>query len=159
MQASRVSPVRLDTTAYFALVRYRRGFERAVARLREQHGLNVQQWRWEAVQPHRFQAPLWGTAHGRLSAASSPAAHDTPTASIPGRGHISTLAPGPNPEAAPPAAGYHLYWTRAGAQPPYYRTTDLARTLADRLVESPDARINAYQPVPSPSVEVRLTAP
>ncbi len=159
MQASRVSPVRLDTTAYFALVRYRRGFERAVARLREQHGPDVQQWRWEAVQPHRFQAPLWGTAHGRLSAASSPAAHDTPTASIPGRGHISTLAPGPNPEAAPPAAGYHLYWTRAGAQPPYYRTTDLARTLADRLVESPDARINAYQPVPSPSVEVRLTAP
>ena len=159
MQASRVSPVRLDTTAYFASVRYRRGFERAVAHLRKQHGLNVQQWRWEAVQPHRFQAPLWGTATGHLSAASSPAAHDTPNASIPGRGHISTLAPGPNPGATPPAAGYHLYWTRAGAQPPYYRTTNLTRTLADRLVESPDARVNAYQPVPSPSVEVRLTAP
>lgn len=159
MRAFRASPTQLDTTTYFASLRYRRAFERAVAHLREQHGPNVQQWRWEAVQPHRFQAPLWGTTHGRLSAASAPAAHDTPTASIPGRGHISTLAPGPNPEGPPLAAGYHLYWVRAGAQPPYYRTTDLSRTLADRLVETPDARVDAHQPEPSPSVRVRLTAP
>lgn len=159
MQALHASPVQLDTTAYFASVRYRRGFERAVTRLRQQHGPDVQQWRWEAVQPHRFRAPLWGDAERRPPSVYPNAAHDAPTASVSGRGHISTLAPGPNPETRQPAAGYHLHWLRAGTLPPYYRTTDLSRTLADRLASTPDARDRAHQPSSNPSVRVRLTAP
>ncbi len=159
MRALRTSPAQLDTSTYFASVRYRRGFKRAVRRLREQQGPDVRQWRWETVQPHQFKAPLWGDAARRPASVYPEAAHDTPTATLPGRGHISTLAPGSNPEAAPPAAGYHLHWTRAGTLPPYYRTTDLARTLADRLASTPDARESAALPPEEPSVQVRLTAP
>lgn len=159
MRALRASPARLDTSAYFASVRYRRGFERAVRRLHEQHGPDVRQWRWETVYPHRFRAPLWGDTARRPASVYPEAAHDTPTATLPGRGHISTLAPGSHPEAEPPVAGYHLHWTRAGALPPYYRTTDLSRTLADRLTSVLDAREGAALPPDEPSIQVRLMAP
>lgn len=159
MQALHVSPVQLDTTVYFASVRYRRGFERAVARLREQHGPDVRQWRWEAVQPHRFRAPLWSDAERRPPSVYPEAAHPDPTAQLSGRSHISTLAPGPNPAATPPATGYRLHWVQAGALPPYYRTTDLSRTLADRLMGSSDARADATLPVADPALRIRLTAP
>lgn len=158
-RALRSTPVRLDTSAYFATVQYRRGFTRAIRRLERQHGSDVEQWRWEAVQPHRLRAPLWGDTERRPADIYAQAAHSHPTAILSGRGHISTLAPGPNPETAPSAPAYHLHWLRAGLLRPHYRTTNLSRTLADRLLGTSDARENAYQPASNPSVQIRLAAP
>lgn len=159
IQPLRRSPTQVEAMPFFASMRYRRAFVRAVYRLRRSYGANMQQWRWEAVEPHRFRAPLWGDPTRRPGSVYPAAAHPAPVVSIPGRGHISTLAPGADPSASHPAAGYHLFWGAAGAPAPYYRSTDLARTLADRLMEAADARPDAHRPSASPDVRVVLTAP
>ncbi|MES3630887.1 MAG: penicillin acylase family protein [Longimonas sp.] len=157
IESLRAGPTRLDPALYFASVRYRRAFARAVERLKRTHGPDVRRWRWESVEPHRLWAPLWGDAHRLPERLYPSAGHRRPQASIPGRGHASTLTPGPDPEARRPAPGYHLHWIGRPGEPPHYSRTDPSRTLADRLLSPSDARSRAHRPAESPDVRIRLT--
>ncbi len=158
IEALRSSPTALDTTIYFADVQYRRAFDRAVAQLTADHGPDVYQWRWEAVAPHQLSAPLWGAPETHPPNIHPDAAHPAPHTSVPGRSHISTLAPGPSLHSGPPAPSYALHGA-VSAAPPWYRTTDPNRTLADRLSAGPDARATAYFPPTEPSVRIQLRPP
>lgn len=96
--------------AYFAGPRRRRTFRRAVAHLRERHGPDVRQWRWERVVSERRHFPVWSA--DSLVAADLQSLSTTRFAPLerPGRGHASTLAGGPSLVHRPPTGAAPTHW-------------------------------------------------
>ncbi|PEN12876.1 hypothetical protein CRI94_12800 [Longibacter salinarum] len=96
----RVSSLRADSlspdTTYFAAHRQRQAFRRAVRRLRESHGPDLKQWRWERVAPNRRYFPVWSADSLVSSNLSELASTRYAPIDMPATGHPSTPPGGPS---------------------------------------------------------------
>lgn len=104
-------------STYFAPVRRRRAFRRAVENLAAQYGRDVRRWRWERVAPDRRNFLVW-SADSLVSTDLQPLS-TTRFAPLhrPGRGHASALAGGLtllDPPALGPAPTHWSGWTWSG---------------------------------------------
>ncbi|MFB6232194.1 MAG: penicillin acylase family protein [Salinibacter sp.] len=103
--------------SYFATLRSRRAFQRAVDTLAARYGTDVRQWRWERIASDRRHFLGW-SADSIVSADLRPLS-TTRFSPLrrPGRGHSSALAGGPSlTTSAPlgPAPAQWEGWTRSG---------------------------------------------
>jgi len=103
--------------SYFAALRSRRAFQRAVDTLAARYGTDVRRWRWERIASNRRHFPVW-SADSIVSADLRPL---STTRLSPlersGRGHSSALAGGPSlTTSAPlgPAPAQWEGWMRSG---------------------------------------------
>ncbi len=95
---------------YFSGPRRRRTFRQAVAKLQEQYGPDLRQWRWERVASEPRHFPVWSA--DSLVAADLESLSTTRFAPLerPGRGHASTLAGGPSFVYPPPTGTAPTHW-------------------------------------------------
>jgi len=86
----------IDTTAYFAAHRYRRSFRRAVDRLRQAHGDDLRQWRWEEVVTDERSFPVFAADSLVIQDLSTLASTRYAPIPVPAQGHPSTPMGGPS---------------------------------------------------------------
>ncbi len=111
----------VDTTAYFAAHRYRRSFRRAVDRLRQAHGDDLRQWRWEEVVSDERSFPVFAADTLVVQDLSTLASTRYAPIPVPAQGHPSTPMGGPsmvnlgsplsNVPPAPPTLRATTTWT------------------------------------------------